>query len=362
MTELTMERSQQYYARYFKIDALLNLIGKKNFGNREFSYETFQPLGKRFVWHRNLSFATPEELVTYMAKMGPRKLYFGAEYDRPLKPKVVTVDQAQWVQSHLRFDIDLDKSDSLRAYTCECKGKMMCNKCVELAKEGADFLIQTMADDFGIPASEAAIFFSGTRGLHIHYPNYKTFSNKLLDEIDPSLEIEDRRAIIRYLQLVKEEKGHTTVASEIPSPTLRKRMQQTTIPWFFAKISIEVLKTFPWDGINKSKAKAHLPKAKIESIISQIKRDMIIAISKKRALFNKSNADAANLYYATVEQNALKYRYPRYDDTPTYDIKKVIKVPMSVDFNTGYLIQEIKLTDLYSISMEDLCTIDHFLK
>lgn len=358
-SELTIERSRWYYENHFKIDALLDLIGKKNFQNREFSYETFQPLGKRFVWHRNLSFAIPDAFTHYFAKMGPRKLYFGAEYDRSLKPKVVTVDIATWVSSHLRFDIDLDGSESLRAYTCECKGKMMCDHCFELAKEAADFLIRTMDEDFGIQSSEAVIFFSGTRGLHIHYPNYKTFSNKLLEEIDPRLEIDDRRALIRYLQIAKEEKGHLNT-KEIPTPTLRRRVQETVIPWFFSKISSETLKSLTWDGINKNKTKVKLSKAKAGEIIDQIKRDMIIAIHKKKALFNKNIAETYNLHYGSIESNAIKYRYPRYDDTPTYDIKKVIKVPLSVDFNTGYLVQEIKFNELYDITMSDLYTIDHF--
>lgn len=65
----------------------------------------------------------------------------------------------------LRFDIDLTDYDDLRALSCKCKEKQVCQRCFGLAKCGVYLLKKILQSRFGY--SQFMPVFSGRRGMHL---------------------------------------------------------------------------------------------------------------------------------------------------------------------------------------------------
>jgi len=353
MTDITIlqKKISQYYANYFKADDLIDLIGLDTFKHREFGFQTFNinEKTKRNYFKRNISYKSVDDLITSMSSLIPRKLYFGAVYDKPLEG---SIKGANWVESHLRFDIDITDSEYIRNKICDCKGTNICSKCFEIGKEAVEFLKDTLENDFCDPSDPilkylgrkyARDYISGSRGFHVHYPQVKHLHSLEDEQTDKNT----RRNLISYLQMVAEKPDLHLLHTKITSINLKKRVERIIAPKFFSSYPIDELIKMEW-FYNKGNL--------IKS--NKKKMELLTNLAFSTEPFNIKTALKFNVNYQKAMEKIMLYRYPRYDGSPTFDTRKVIKVPMSVDGSTGNIVHEIKHLDSFTI--KDIIHIDHY--
>lgn len=355
-----------YYRDYFNPSSLLRLIGKNPFKNREFGYQSFHWNDEKndYDFNRNINIKSPMHLINWASRNPPRKLYIGSQYRTEING---TINTTEWYSQHLRYDLDIDMSEEIRKYTCQCRGRQLCSNCLRIASEAVIFLIETNHSDFANPKfpvyrQNAETYFSGSRGMHVHYPNIEWVSTtKKKDD-----EIKLRRLLIDYFQMVKEPKKEGEefmyLHEKFASKSLERKFYEYIVRWFFQQISTEkitAMKLFSSKNSKKPNEKKIGKKLQNASeIINRIKVDLS---NDAELLLDKNKISEYGIYYPDLFPKILKCRYPRYDGSPTYDIAKLIKVPESVDGSSGYIVQKINYDDLYDLKYEDLKTVDHFV-
>lgn len=362
-----------YYREHFDINPLMRLINYQPIHLREFGYESFEkretndPTKQAYYFYRNINVNNPIQFIDWITNLKPRKLYLGAQYKTPIQRNI---ENTEWDSTNLKFDIDLDDAEFVRNVLCDCSGKQMCDKCFEIAKEAAIYLVEVLNDDFANPRfpcykSEAMFVLSGTKGIHIHYPKINRVGG---DHTTMSKEEEYRRHLVDYIKMINVTKEHDEqpLYDKFVSKSLEKHFERMIVKWFFTKIPLEKLTEMNWFMSKKNKrgfesySKGRTFRSnELTAVLNKIKQDYN---TNANLVLNKSKISGEyGIHYETLFNNILVYRYPRYDGVITYDLKRLIKVPWSVDGNTGRIVQEITYNQLHSIKLSDLLTVDSFL-
>ena len=359
----TREQAIAYYTSHFHPIDLARVIGLSDIDRREIGWTWFpdpsRPPGKPFT--RNHRFPSIKAITDALPIIAPHKLYFGAVYAQPWTPFWSpdpkhfsrTIMNVPWDHNELHFDIDVNNSELMRRDgMCECgnsnereERKKVCPACFEIVKEAGIFLLETLDEDFGFRKSSSMIYFSGTRGIHVHYPEIKRLGST--DRDDNKI----RHNLINYITIVKEKenKDETTgdvdftvnVGDAIGSETLRRRIGKLVYRWFFTKAPQQTIDRSRFSEFAINVAREKLSRG--ESI-----SEVLEELNARRAVTDRQKENMRKVVF--------EYRYPRYDGTPTYDTKKVIKVPLSIDCSTGCIVSRIN--DLESFQLDD---IDHVL-
>ena len=336
------------------------MIGLSDIDRREFGWTDFpDPSNPGKPFTRNHRFPSIKALVDALPGIAPHKLYYGAVYAQLWTPfwsprtKSRTIMGVPWAHNELHFDIDINNSEMTRRDgICDCgnssdkeERKRVCPACFEIVREAGLFLLETVDEDFGIRKNGAAIYFSGTRGIHVHYPAVTRLGASERD--DKKI----RKNLINYLTLVREketkddETGEISfiadVGKNVESETLRRRIGTLVYRWFFTKA--------PQQTIVKSR---------LSEFAVNIAREKLARGEDISAVLEELQARNAvtDRQKENMRKVVLEYRYPRYDGTPTYDTRKVIKVPLSIDCSTGCIVSRI--ADLESFQLGD---VDHVL-
>jgi predicted DNA primase small subunit len=363
--EIPKNKVSEYYTDHFHIDEMKAIIGIDDFTRREFGWMPYPEKdvpGKK-IFTRNHRFANINEFKTKIASIVPFKLYFGAVYQREWHGTIMGVP---WSQNELHFDIDVNDSDVMRrGGICKCaksnkkdERKKVCPSCFQLVKESTMFLIDTLDGDFNIPRSGALVYFSGSRGFHVHYPEVMRFSHETNEIKLERDEKNIRRNLIGYLNLVKEEEVETettidgevikkieitaNVGGAIESRTLKERIDRLVYKWFFTGAPEQTIR------------KLHVSSISIDVIRRMFSEGKFMGDITKE-LVQRSLVTARQL--ARLREIVLSYRYPRYDGSTTYDVRKVIKVPGSIDCSTGFIVSRIN--DVESFTMEDIDRVEN---
>jgi len=155
---------------------------------REYGFLMFKE--KFMVRHRG--FKTAESLLTAARDLAPKHIYYStAYYQQP----TASMEEKGWLGADLVFDIDADHletpcktdHDTWKCKACNTTGKgttpklcpkckndrldsetWLCEKCLSQAKEETFKLLGILYADFGINPDDIGIFFSGHRGYHVH--------------------------------------------------------------------------------------------------------------------------------------------------------------------------------------------------
>lgn len=375
---------REYYRSYFNPNDLLELIKTQPFQQREFAYQTFTTNDKgKMNWKRNFLFQNIDDFCQYITQHAPRKLYFGAVYS-DLDQKQ-SVQNATIIESNLKFDIDIDHSFQIRRFVCDCnekeeeyakaniKKKEICEECFKFSLEAAAFLISTLRTDFGI--SEAPwIYFSGSRGLHVHYPN-----TPFLDPLENIWnETKIRQPFMYYLNMIKREKDRNTgkYRESILHPPVSQNMvlrilNMVLLP-FYLETPLEDLIQMKWYSVSKKGTKKQLSPAVASNALTGLKQRLseknydynglfVYGRNLSHQMLKKHDFYTTKIAHECLLNNGILSRYPRYDASPTTNMEKLIKVPNSIDGSTGLLVQRIPFQSLLSFTMEDLKTIDDFV-
>jgi DNA primase small subunit len=162
---------------------------------------------------RHKAVSSPEQLVDMIRALVPSDVYYStAYYVRPAEQ----MERKGWLGSDLVFDVDADHIDTPckvnhDMWVCASCGQAgqgkapdlcpkcgkagfeertwFCDECLTAAKKEVSKLIDFLTGDFGIPAEEMHIFFSGHRGYHLHV---RTGEVRKLDE-------SQRKEIVDYV-------------------------------------------------------------------------------------------------------------------------------------------------------------------
>lgn len=359
---VSRESVENYYTNYFTMVDLAKIIDPSTFKRREFAWIKYPDPGSisdRKLFRRNARFDTPKKFLETVRTVVPWKLYMGALYCKPWSGSIIGVP---WEHNELHFDIDVNDSDIIRrGGLCRCgdsndkdERKKVCNECFEIIREATIFLQETLDEDFGLKKEDALIYFSGTRGMHVHYPEVKRLT---VSEDD---EKKARRALINYLTVIQEKEHvinkaddkkelvatgetYTKTSKVIGSITLASRVERLVIKWFFTKAPRDLVK------------KAGISPSAVDSMIEGYEngkntREIITDLITRKLVTRRQ--------LVKLRRNIIEYRYPRYDGTPTYDVRKVIKVPLSVDCSTGYIVTRID--DIESFQLSDVDHVDNY--
>jgi DNA primase catalytic subunit len=349
----TKHQVKSYYEEYFnplELGRIIN-IQRRDFERREFAWMPFPDEGIPF--RRNARFNTIEKFLESIISTVPYKLYHGAVYTKKWSK---SVKYTPWLRNELHFDIDINDFELARKNACSCGSgetkedrKKVCNDCFELVKEAGIFLIETLHDDFGYDKKHALTYFSGTRGIHVHYPRIdRVINGKLFTE---TMEREARKNLISYITIVNEievpdKDGNIELVADISKQGgargLESRIDSLVYKWFLLKSS----------EINRSLC----PASSINAFKIGIEKGSTVSKIIKEHILRTGMMMITPAQLKRLHETVMECRYPRYDGTPTHDIKKVIKVPRSVDSSTGCIVTRID--NLEGFKLDD---VDHVL-
>ena len=323
-----MNKSQQrlalrdYYTN-FNVEDLKQVMNFSSFSNREFGFISLS--GKFF---RNISFESPKALQDFLIDRCPTDAYIGALYDDSPTRKN-PIHRLEWVGHELVFDIDLNDYDSVRKYVCDCTGaNQICIRCWQLINVAIDLIDESLRRDFGM---ESIVWvFSGRRGVH----------GWVQDTIGFNLERDQRQSIIDYLSVVKgdDETARVQERSQIKYD-FRKRLENTVFNYFLKNVRHKDLLDL---GISSNKASSLIKQLKLQNghVDETLARNFNLQLARK------------NKY-----DEILRRWVPRIDHKVSIDLRRLLRMPMSIHGKTGKVARILDLNTIFELNPENEPTI-----
>lgn len=314
-----LTRLKEFYDSEFSLDPALSVIGNEDFDKREFGFQVVKNDQIRFV--RNISFATPTDLLRYIRKQIPLAIYVGAIYSEgPNYYEQRTIQQLDWIRREFIFDIDLTEYDLVRP--CDCKGKnMVCELCWELINASIHWIHETLLEDFGV--KEIKWVFSGRRGVHAWILDYNM---SLLDE-------EQRTAIVEYLTFFK---GEGTSASYSPNARYNTKYQERTnellFQSFFKNATISQIEKL---GFSTQRSKFILDQRDRVGVNTSFLNNYVFNTDKLKVATPLQSYPSRE----KILQNIILQWSPRIDTAVTIDLRRILRMPGSVHGESGKLVK-----------------------
>ncbi|MHA1212902.1 MAG: DNA primase catalytic subunit PriS [Candidatus Heimdallarchaeota archaeon] len=325
--EIPTKLIQKYYREAFDPGDLISIIGLSTFYRREFAF-----LLEEGNFMRNISFKTSNNLIKFMSTKPIRLSYVGAVYEVPPN-KNNTIQKIQWASREFCFDLDLNDYDLVRV--CGCQGKeQYCANCWSLVQDSAAFLDKTLREDFGY--KDIVWLFSGRRGFH----------GWVRDKEAGILSQEQRNSIINYLTLIKDEKRTQAVEKDLKNVIpLRNRILEMIAKAFFQHATEKELRTVPFKftgaqikRLNYNLEQGSQPFSKIYDSLLGTKQD-------RDAIFT----------------HIIRYRFPRIDRKVSIDLRRVLKIPGSVQGTNGKIVCKVDINRIHKFFPENAPTIGDFV-
>ncbi len=142
---------RDYYRRLPRNELVVSAVE-----TREFAYQLY---GGPIVRHK--SFASLDELRSFLASKGPLHVYYSsALYERP---DAEDMEGKGWLGADLVFDID---ADHIESEACESSGDIITLECLEEALYELARLLDALREELGL--RDHIVVFSGNRGFHVH--------------------------------------------------------------------------------------------------------------------------------------------------------------------------------------------------
>ncbi|NHJ48735.1 MAG: hypothetical protein FK733_13200 [Asgard group archaeon] len=329
--EVPAELLQRYYREIFDPADLISIIGLTTLYKREFAFlleseregnVSVEKKNEHFV--RNISFKSSSDLADYMAEHKVKKGYVGAVYQVP-PSRTNTIQRIKWVSREFCFDLDLNDYDLVR--TCGCQGKeQYCRKCWTLVQDAAAFLDRTLREDFGFKDIEW--LFSGRRGFHAW----------VKDKEGGTLSQQHRNSIINYLTLIKDERRTQAVEKELRKVLpLRNRILELIAKAYFSHATDKELRAEPLRFTGKQIAGLRTGLEKGSTPFSRIYDTILETRQNRDAIFT----------------HLIRTRYPRIDRKVSIDIRRVLKIPSSVQDTNGRIVCKVDIKKIHKFYPEN---------
>ncbi|GEM_PF-1669043 len=316
-----MKEAIRRFYQEWEPDLLLEVIGEKDFGRREFAVAPYS--GPNMI--RNLFFENVDELKKYLIEIVPIKAYVGSVYVRsgPVIPSGKSVGELSVDYRELTFDIDLTDYNDVRreieGCRCRMEGKKVCPKCRPLANRALVILRRIAEDMFGTTRYKA--FFSGRRGVHF----------RIYDENARKLAEEERYKLAAMLQVVHPSASLEPAKVLVPakSHSLRLIVFEETVLYRVKKEGSlhKLSRLFSRRGIRPPRG---------------YRKDLEIFLNKgvRNASYHEFVERVFNEGFEAIKDIIRKY-YVRIDLKALTDSKRLMKIPGSLDASTMAVVEEI---------------------
>ncbi len=312
---------------------------------REFGFMFFD---RDFV-QRHIGFNEPGQLHSFLQGQVPSHTYYSSAYYQ--FPAAGTMDEKKWLGADLIFDLDADHVQGAEGLSY---ADMLARIKVDLLRLIDDFLL----GDLGFDASHLKIVFSGGRGYHIH-----VYDTKLSE-----LRSHERREIVDYIAgtdlnmewvfperttAAKSYKGNVQQAKvrNVPSPSSggwRLRMR-TGIIWLVEEMLSRDLEDL----------RGRLPAlaGTSDTIVEGMLRDLYTRSGTKEgaelmlegnSLSCFSDRRHAELFLRLLEIEVKPRFTAEIDEPVTSDIKRLIRLPLSLHGKTGLRVTPMEREELNS--------------
>ena len=294
---------------------------------------------------RHRTFKEPRVLLAAIRDLVPAHVYFStAYYDDPTAP----MDAKGWKGADLVFDIDADhldtpckaEHDSWKCKACQTTGRggapklcprckndrmeeqtWLCGQCLQQAKDETLKLLDILYSDFGIEPADTRLFFSGHRGYHVHV--YSSELNKVGEE--------GRREIANYvlgqgLEPELHELDEVNVAGTriIDGPQMGQ-------PGWRGRIAAGV-----YDALGEQGEQLGLSTVQMKALRAK-DRDQFF----QKPFWNSMKGVGLSTW-KEISSKAVEKRSSRIDSVVTTDVHRLIRLPGTLNGNTGLLAMEVQ--------------------
>jgi len=338
---------RERFRRYYAINSG-SVKAPPDILRREFGFLSFE--GRSM--YRHIAFRDVTELRQYLRDYAPSHAYFSAAYYE--KPDY-EMENKGWQGADLIFDIDADhfdlacqeEHDRWSCSTCGREGRghppeacpgcgkatfqeenWLCPDCLHAAKYEAQKLLDILVQDFGFsPTGEISVNFSGNRGYHVHVRSKMV---KAMDQLA-------RREIVDYILgigLKVEHQGFTSRPSGGNSNLAERgwRGRSTKALYdFISEASPEAIKDLK---LSRPSTKNLLEsRAEILDLLAKSHPSSIMKYLDQKSLGRMMDA-------AVGEQASA------IDTVVTTDLRRLIRLPLTLHGKTGWLTQKVPIEEL----------------
>lgn len=342
-----LEFLKRCFGSYYKN---LDLEPPSRFTRREWGFFLF---GARNMI-RHLQFQTAADLQDFLWKRVPMHSYCSSAYYKDPAITPMAVKEEGWMGADLIFDLDADhlKDAEKMSYT-----EQLANVKVMVQKLLFDFLLP----DFGFDEKYVKVFFSGGRGYHIHItdPAVLEFTSK------------DRQEIVDYLEgtglnedfvIPKEFIGKKEFQNHV-IPIYRRRMEDENFPGWKGRIrkgaselldklsavdedgAIEVFSEIRKDPAMKGLLGEKTARGLYKDLFSRTPEGGTVAdeIRRTGVLDNLRSDKDRNVFFKAVVTYSRLNLAGETDEPVTKDIKRLLRMPLSLHGKTGLRVTRIDL-------------------
>lgn len=319
--------------------------GPDRLDRREFGFMFFD---RDFV-QRHLGFAEVGQLRSFLQVQAPSHAYYSSAYYQ--YPGAPTMDEKQWLGADLIFDLDADHVKGAETLSYR---DMLARIKVELLRLIDDFLL----GDLGFDPSHLRIVFSGGRGYHIHVHDARLVN----------LRSHERREIVDYIAgndlnidwvfperttSSREYKGVVQESKVRSIPTERSggwrlRMRHGMM-WLVEEMRSRDLA----DLRSRMPALNGVSDAVVEGMLRDLysrtgSKDGADLMLGGNALSSFSDRRHLELFLRLVEEEVGPRFSAEIDEPVTSDIKRLIRLPMSLHGKTGLRVTPMERDELDS--------------
>lgn len=297
-----------------------------DFTFREFAYQPWT--SSSYV--RHISFNSHSDVREFLVKHKPRHFYYSsARYDQPGVPDM---DAKGWRSSDITFDIDADHLGSCKDRVVTIKtvhGKevsLVDESCIRLAALEAHVLVNVLVEELGFDKGSIMIEFSGNRGFHV---------TVYLGDDDERARLgqEYRRELINYIKGID--------------------LQEETIkPWITLSSRRKFVQAVP-PTIYMAGMRGRI--ARIARQLALLEGDNQIA-----TIFSERDLTRATLLYHNSRERAdsfiekaLELARLEVDEQVTIDLKRLIRVPGSINGKTGLVVARLSSEKLVDFTLNE---------
>jgi len=304
------------------------------FGRREFAFVFFGSRGMV----RHLSFDRKKILKNFLIEKVPAHVYYSTAYYQ--NPNAPTMQEKNWMGAELIFDLDSDHLPDANKISYEKQLELVKDEFYKLVN---DFLL----GDFGFDEKNIELFFSGGRGYHCHVKDPKILN----------LDSSERREIVDYITgrdlidslLFREHITRTINVKGRNVPSEKTLiMPRPTEPGWSGRISRGLIEII--DEIIKSENPIEkleeygVKKDTAEKLLADLSEERLNRIKEGR--LDQSKTIRKFFLNNALRRTAVSMSAGETDEPVTCDVKRLIRLPLSLHAKTGLKVFRITIDKL----------------
>ena len=304
------------------------------FGRREFAFVFFGSRGML----RHLSFYRKKILKNFLIEKVPAHVYYSTAYYQ--NPNAPTMQEKNWMGAELIFDLDSDHLPDANKISYEKQLELVKDEFYKLVN---DFLL----GDFGFDEKNIELFFSGGRGYHCHVKDPKILN----------LDSSERREIVDYITgrdlidslLFREHITRTINVKGRNVPSEKTLiMPRPTEPGWSGRISRGLIEII--DEIIKSENPIEkleeygVKKDTAEKLLADLSEERLNRIKEGR--LDQSKTIRKFFLNNALRRTAVSMSAGETDEPVTCDVKRLIRLPLSLHAKTGLKVFRITIDKL----------------